>query len=120
MKTITLIFALLLGAISYSQTSSSIWHTKDTTLNKSIFARDSTNKEIRIFGMGGYAPVAYSTKDNLFETRYKIKYVLYGCEPEFSIAEMTEYNLEVGKYLDRIFGVKWRNELHNDVIALKQ
>jgi hypothetical protein len=120
MKAIILIFALLLCAISYSQSSNSIRQQKDTTLNKSIFVRDSANNEIRVFGTGGYAPTAYTKKDSLFECKYKVKYVLYGCEPEFSNAEMTVYNLEVGKYLDRIWGVKWRTELHNDVIALKQ
>ena len=82
--------------------------------------RDSIYNEIRIFGFGSFEPIAFSRNDSLFEIKYKVKYVLYGCEAKFKFEEMAEYNLEVAKYLDRYYGKMWRNELRLDVIALKQ
>ena len=110
---------LCLSIFAFSQNSNRNITQIDSTLNSATFYRDTSNNSIRIFGQGGYAPTAFSRKDSLFEIKYKITYVLYGCESPYTNEEMKEYNLEVGKFLDKHFGTVWRKELHTDVINLK-
>lgn len=92
-------------------------HLSLTSLNA---LNDIASHQIRIFGVGGIASTAYGKEDSLFETKHNVRYVLYGCQPEYMFDQMKEYNLEVGQYLDKRYGKQWRKELHLDVIALKE
>ncbi|WP_430899098.1 MULTISPECIES: hypothetical protein [unclassified Paraflavitalea] len=47
-----------------------------------------------------------------------MKYVLFGCEPDYEHEAMSEYNRKVERYLDRRFGKKWRLELRGNVVGI--
>lgn len=85
---------------------------------KPNFAKDSINNTLHIFSMSGPDPVAFSKKDSLFEKKYCVKYVLFGCESDYDFEDMYEYNIKVERYLDRRFGKKWRLELRDDAVGI--
>jgi hypothetical protein len=92
----------------------------DSNLSYQSAFKDIASKKIKIFGMGGISPHAYSMADSIFEAKYKVTYILFGCETLYGNKEMQEYNAEIGKYLDKTCGRSWRKELHPDVIGLKE
>lgn len=89
----------------------------DSAVSSITAVRDVESNRIKLFGLGGISPVAYSSRDSIFEFRYKVKYVLFGCVTPYEIDSMKAYNKEIGKYLDKRYGKAWRKELHPDVIA---
>ena len=88
-------------------------------INKEVALRDIASHRMRIFGQRGLDPTAYSRSDSIFESKYKVTYILFGCTSPFDEDKMKEYNLEIGKYLDSLYGRQWRKQLHPDVIALR-
>lgn len=86
--------------------------------NKPNFSKDLLNNTLRLFSVEGPDPVAFSKRDSLFEKKYCVKYVLFGCEPDYEHEAMSEYNRKVERYLDRRFGKKWRLELRGNVVGI--
>ena len=92
----------------------------DSNLSYQSAFKDIASKKIKIFGSGGISPHAYSKADSIFEVKYKVTYILFGCEALYENRAMQEYNIEIGKHLDKTYGRGWRKELHPDVIGLKE
>jgi len=79
----------------------------------------SENKGLKLYIIGGIAPVANTKFDRRFEKKYKIRYYDFGCEP--IVYECIEKNNErVFEVLDRLHGNKWRKEVRNDVVGYKR
>lgn len=89
----------------------------DSAVSSITAVRDVESNRMKLFGIGGISPVAYSSRDSIFEFRYKVKYVLFGCVTPYENDSIKAYNKEIGKYLDKRYGEAWRKELHPDVIA---
>ena len=92
----------------------------DSNLSYKNALKDIASYKMKIFGQGGIGPVAYSKVDSIFEVKYKITYMLFGCESPYKLDGMREYNEEIGKYLDKLNGKGWRKELHPDVLGLTE
>lgn len=69
----------------------------------------------RLFISSGISPVTFVGQEK-FEEKYKVKYEENGCTgpPE---KEIKDYNKEVFKYLDKMYGRKWRKEVRKDVVG---
>jgi hypothetical protein len=77
------LFSTILLSIFYSLSqeteAQSISLPLDLRINKEVAQRDIALHKIKIFGQGGISPVAYRKEDSLFERRYHITYMLFGC-----------------------------------------
>ena len=119
---ILLVSLLFLSLTSHAQTQTEDDRCDhlDSNLSYQTALKDIASNKMKIFGQGGIDPVAYSKVDSIFEVKYKITYILFGCESPYKAAEMREYNEEIGKYLDKLNGKGWRKELHPDVLGLTE
>jgi len=117
---ILLVNLLLLPLTSQAQTQTEDDRCNhlDSNLSYQTARKDIASHKMKIFGQGGIDPVAYSKVDSIFEVKYKITYILFGCESPYKYDGMREYNEEIGKYLDKLNGKGWRKELHPDVLGL--
>lgn len=105
------------NTFSNSQSLKDGYENLDSVISSITAVKDIESNRLKIFCMGGISPVAYSSRDSIFESRYKVKYVLFGCVTPYEIDSMKAYNIEIGNYLDKRYGKAWRKELHPDVIA---
>src|SRR6187551_2539614 len=119
---ILLVSLLLMRLTSNAQTQKEDYRCSqlDSNLSYKNALKDIASYKMKIFGQGGIGTVAYSKVDSIFEVKYKITYILFGCESPYTAAEMREYNEEIGKYLDKLNGKGWRKELHPDVLGLTE
>ena len=74
---------------------------------------DIRNKKIYFMLQGGIAPI-YVAGQEAFEQKYKVSYFDLGCVVPANLC-IEHYNAEVGKYLDKTYGKKWRKEVRKDV-----
>jgi len=111
---------LLLTSHAQTQTEDDRCNQLDSNLSYKTALKDIALYKMKIFGQGGIDPVAYSKVDSIFEVKYKVTYILFGCESPYKTDEMREYNEEIGKYLDKLIGIGWRKELHPDVLGLTE
>lgn len=85
--------------------------------NKSSALDDIANDEPKLLLKGGIAPF-YDDNQEVTEKKYKFKYYEFGCQVvEWECAEA--YSSIIFKHLDKKFGYKWRNDVRNDVLFLK-
>ena len=119
---ILLVCILLVPLTSHAQTQKEDdrYNHLDTNLSYRTALKDIATHKIKIFGQGGIDPVAYTKVDSLFEAKYKITYILFGCESPYTAGQMKEYNEEIEKYLDKLNGIGWRKELHPNVLGLAE
>lgn len=74
---------------------------------------DIKNKKIYFMLQGGIAPIHVIGQED-FERKYKVSYFDLGCMVPANLC-IEHYNAEVGKYLDKTYGKKWRTEVRKDV-----
>ncbi len=119
---ILLVIVLYIGTNSdgRAQTFQDGYSNLDSVLTYNSAQKDISSHRVKIFGQGGIAPTAFSMMDSLFEKKYGISYILFGCESPYDFFKMREYNIAIGKYLDKLYGKSWRKDLHLDVIGLRE
>lgn len=77
---------------------------------------DIKNKKVYVMLQGGIAPI-HVIGQEVFERKYNVSYFDLGCVVPANLC-IEHYNAEVGKYLDKIYGKKWRKEVRVDVKGL--
>jgi hypothetical protein len=83
-----------------------------------LFKNDIKSKTIFLFLQGGIEPIVYST-DKKFEKKYGIYFQDFGCiSPNYKC--IIKYNYKVFDYLTMKYGEKWKKEIREDVIGLKE
>jgi len=85
---------------------------------KDIAEHDIGTNNMRLFIIGGIAPVTYSG-DDAFERRYRIKYYDYGCiSPRNECLQL--YNSTIFQHLYIMYGKSWKHKVRPDVVGLKK
>lgn len=97
-----------------------VYENLDSVISSKTAYRDIQLNRIKIFCQGGYSPIAYSKADSIFEFNYNVTYILFSCVSPFEDEAMQEYNTEIGKYLDKLYGKSWRSKLRSDALGLKE
>jgi len=76
------------------------------------------NRGLKLYIIGGIAPIANTKSDKRFEKKYKVKYYDFGCEPQVYEC-IKKYNERVFEVLNRLHGGDWRKKVRRDVVGLK-
>ncbi|MCX2575369.1 FEKKY domain-containing protein [Pedobacter sandarakinus] len=85
---------------------------------ENLFKADLNTKTIFLLLQSGISPVVITTDKN-FENKYQVYYYDFGCNAPNTECVKT-YNELVFRHLTRMYGNKWKKEVRNDVIGLKQ
>lgn len=78
--------------------------------------KDISENKAKLVIWGGLIPKHYKGQED-FEKKYQLTYRVYGCVPPRDM-NMSAYNTEVFKYLDKRYGKDWRKEVRPDVVGL--
>ena len=78
---------------------------------------DLNNNSLFLIVPGGIAPTIYAS-DFDFKHNYDVSMINFGCEP-INDKLAAAYNLKVFTFLTDKYGTKWRKEIRDDVIGLK-
>ncbi|MEQ8423755.1 MAG: carboxypeptidase-like regulatory domain-containing protein, partial [Cyclobacteriaceae bacterium] len=92
--------------------------TANCEFDKDRAQQDIRKNKVKLLLVGSIAPIANSKHDERFMKKYKIKYYDFGDEV-IAMECIEEYNLEIFKFLDNMYGTDWRSEARTDVIALE-
>ena len=76
-----------------------------------------TSKPILYCGEG-FETLAYSKADKIFEKKFKVNYTIVGCIQLYSVEVMSFHNKAIAQFLDRKFGLTWRDALRPDVYGI--
>ena len=87
--------------------------------NASGARRDIENNNIRILLPGGLIQETTNANDSLFEQKYHVRFISQGCV-RLPGEDQHAYNQKIFNYLDKHYGRRWRREIRQDVIGLKQ
>ena len=66
----------------------------------------------------GLETLVYRKVDKSFEKQYKIRYTIVGCVLIYPVEVMSFHNKAIAQFLDRKFGLKWRDGLRPDVFGI--
>lgn len=66
----------------------------------------------------GLETLVYKKEDKSFEKQYRVRYTIVGCILIYPVEVMSFHNKSIAQFLDRKFGLKWRNELRPDVFGI--
>ena len=86
-------------------------------IDKNKAAKDSKNKDLKLYIFGGIVPIMNSKKDLRFEKRFKLEYWDFGDEAKITECILS-YNEWVFRYLDIKYGAVWRKKVRNDVVGI--
>ena len=79
--------------------------------------KDWKKNGLKLYLMGGIAPIANSKSDKRFERKFRVKYYDFGCDAV--VYECVEkYNRRTIRLLDLRYNGKWRKKVRKDVIGL--
>jgi len=81
--------------------------------------RDIENNNMLVLLPGGLIQLTTTASDSLFEQKYHVRFLSQGCARRPDEDEQA-YNHEVFNYLDQQYGRRWRREIRQDAIGLKQ
>lgn len=79
---------------------------------------DIANNNMRILLPGGLIQETTNARDSLFEKKYQVRFLSQGCV-RLPGEDQHAYNGEIFKYLDKKYGRRWRREIRQDAIGLK-
>ncbi len=86
------------------------------SFNKLSALSDIEIKNMRLLLPGGFVSSKIYDSDTLFEKKYKIKFYSRDCIIYCGENE-EEYNQQIFNYLDKKYGLRWREEVRKDVIG---
>ncbi len=66
----------------------------------------------------GLENLVYRQADKSFEKQYKVRYKIVGCIQIYPVEIMSFHNKAIAQFLDRKFGLKWRDILRSDVFGI--
>ena len=115
--TISLMMISMLSTLR-AQFGSTIPASQACNIGAEAAIADIKQGAIRLLIVGGIAPKIYGNEDK-FEQDYLLKYHDYGCMAPSPMVCLAAYNKEVFKYLDATYGHKWREDVREDVVGLK-
>lgn len=82
--------------------------------NSKVKAKTDLKKgRVNFLILGGIVSTRVKGQE-VFEQKYKLKYLDFGCMVPNDIC-IEDYNATVAKYLDQTFGKQWRKEVRKDV-----
>jgi hypothetical protein len=108
MKQIMFIFCFSISINCFSQNL-------QDSLTKNYVA-DTTNP-ILYCGQG-LETLVYSKADKIFEKKFKVNYTIVACIQLYTPEVMSFHNKTIAQFLDRKFGLKWRDTLRPDVYGM--
>ena len=88
-------------------------------INKQKAILDRKENNLKLYIIGGIAPIANSKRDSRFEKKYNIQYIDLGCDAKITEC-ILDYNKYVFLYLRIKYGIKWRNKIRGDVEGLNE
>ncbi len=80
---------------------------------------DIENNQMRILLPGGLIQETTNASDSLFEQKYHVRFLSQGCV-RLPGEDQHAYNQKIFNYLDKKYGRRWRREIRQDAIGLKQ
>jgi len=81
--------------------------------------RDILKNNMRILLPGGLIQETTNASDSLFEQKYHVRFLSQGCV-RLPGEDQHAYNQKIFNYLDKHYGRRWRREIRQDAIGLKQ
>lgn len=84
--------------------------------SKKIAMEDFRNGKLKLYIMGGIAPIANSKKDKRLEKKYNFKYYDLGCEAATEDA-ILDYNERAIMILGLSHGQKWKKHVRKDIVG---
>ena len=78
-----------------------------------------TSKPLLYCG-SGLETLVYSKADKSFEKQYNVKYDIVGCVQIYFVEVMSFHNKAIAQFLDRKYGLSWRNKLRSDVFGISK
>lgn len=104
------VFTLLFlpGTMAYGQTKC------NGSKEKAVL--DIRKGKINFLVQGGIVS-RYVKGQELFERKYQLKYLDFGCVIPKDLC-LDVYNAEIAKYLDKKYGSSWRKEVRKDIMGI--
>lgn len=87
--------------------------------NKSVAEYDIIKDNVRLLFPGGIGGVSLRSFDRDFEKKYNLELINPGCT-KFPWDNYSEYNNEMFKHLDSIYGLDWRNEVSTEIVGINE
>ncbi|KQR70236.1 hypothetical protein [Pedobacter sp. Leaf176] len=112
------ILILLIALLAFNKIRASEVNYADTA---KVYSRKLATADIKAgnlkFLLRGGIVSTYRKGQEVFEKKYRLKYSDFGCVMPSNIS-IDDYNRIVAGYLDKKFGLSWRNEVRKDVAGI--
>jgi len=114
------ILILLITLLAFNKIKASDVQLPDTAkvYSRKLATVDTKAGNLKFLLRGGIVST-YRKGQEVFEKKYRLKYYDFGCVMPSNIS-IDDYNKIVAGYLDKKFGLSWRNEVRKDVVGIWQ
>jgi len=112
------ILILLIALIVFNKIKAAVLQLPDTAkvYSRKLATADIKAGNLKFIVRGGIVST-YRKGQEVFEKKYRLKYHDFGCVMPSNIS-IDDYNKIIAGYLDKKFGLSWRNEVRRDVVGI--
>ena len=112
------ILTLLITLFVFNKTKANEVQLPDTA---KVYSRKLATANIKAgnvkFLLRGGIVSTYRKGQDVFEKKYRLRYYDFGCVMPSNLS-IDDYNKIVAGYLDKKFGLSWRNEVRKDIVGI--